>query len=524
MVGLSSSVIAIAAGGGHTCAVMNSGGVKCWGFNYWGQLGNGTYVDSATPVDVVGLSGSAIAITAAQDHTCALINTGSVQCWGFNQNGELGNGNPSFGRNTPVNVVGLSSGVSAVSAASSGDHTCALINTGEMKCWGNNSAGQLGDGITTGTAVPVDVIGLSGSAISIAAGDSHTCAVISGGGIQCWGDNYNGGFGNGTTTSSLFPVDAIGLGGSATAIAATGGRTCALVSTGTMQCWGWNSYGQIGDGTSTQRLTPVDVLWSLPPTPTPTAASTPTATPTVVSAGSQYTCASTSSGGGKCWGSNSNGQLGDSTTTGSYTPVDVFGLNSNLTAIAAAPDGEHTCAVTSTGAVKCWGWNNQGQLGDGTTIDRNVPVDVVGLSMGVIAVAVGQLHSCALTNTGAVKCWGNNSNGQLGNGTTTDSYTPVDVVGLNSGVTAFTLGAYHTCAVTSTGALKCWGNNYQGQLGDGTTIDRNTPVDVVGLSSGVTTVAGGYVPIVDGTYWTLEYDNARLLNISLTHGVNNRSR
>ena len=234
------------------------------------------------------------------------------------------------------------------------------------------------------------------------------------------------------------------------------------MSGGGVKCWGYNGDGQLGNGTTTDSNVPVDV-------------SGLASGVAAIAVGEYHTCALTSGGGVKCWGRNDHGQLGIGTTTNFRVPVDVSGLGSDVSAIAAG--GGHTCALMSGGGVKCWGSNDLGEVSNGTT-DSNVPVDVSGLASGVSAIAAGYVRTCALTSGGGVKCWGDNSFGGLGNGTTTASNVPVDVSGLASGVTAISAGGEHTCALTSGGAVKCWGSNYAGQLGNGTTTDSSVPVDV----------------------------------------------
>ncbi len=300
------------------------------------------------------------------------------------------------------------------------DHTCALTSAGGVKCWGANYSGQLGDGTITSRSTPVDVIDLSSGVTTIAAGASHTCAVTSGGGVKCWGTNYIGQLGDGTTTSSSTPVDVVGLSG-ITAVATGNDHTCALTSGGGVKCWGWNYVGELGDGT----------------------------------------------------------------TTDSRTPVDVVGLSGGVVALSGG--GMHTCAVTGSGGVKCWGANWGGRLGDGTTRHSMIPVDVcaggaagcTGTLGDVTKVAAGESHTCALTSMGAVKCWGLNPYGQLGAGATTNQSTPVDVNGLQSGATALAAGNYHSCALVGNGRPKCWGSDRDGQLGLGTQFVRVTAVDVV---------------------------------------------
>ena len=251
-----------------------------------------------------------------------------------------------------------------------------------------------------------------------------------------------------------------------TKLSAGSSHTCSLDSVGGVSCWGANFFGQIGDGTTTSRLTPVPV-------------SGLSSGVTAVSAGGRHSCALTTAGGVRCWGENSFGQLGDGTTTNRLTPVFVSGLSSGVAAIAT--NISHSCALTNAGAVLCWGDNDFGQLGDGTQFDRLTPGPVSGLSSGVTAISVGNSHSCALTTTGAVRCWGLNSNGQIGDGTTITRLTSVPVSGLSSGVAAISAAGLHSCALTTAGGVRCWGFNGSGRLGDGTTTDRLTQVQVAVL-------------------------------------------
>jgi alpha-tubulin suppressor-like RCC1 family protein len=504
VLGLSSGVIAIAAGDYHTCAITQNGAVKCWGSNPSGQLGNGTNNQGNAPVDVAGLSYGVKAIAVGKLHTCVVTQNGAAVCWGNNLYGQLGDGTNTY-RNTPVRVFGLSSGVRDIAAGNG--HTCAVTNSGAITCWGNNLYGQLGDGRGSYRNTPVDVSGLSYGVTAIAAGADRTCAITKSGAVKSWGssDNVHLKYEPGRDRSS--PGDIPGLDSRVVAIAPGRAHTCALTDSGAVKCWGDNDSGQLGDGTTKNRYAPVDV-------------SSLGSGNKAIAAGDDHTCAITQSGAVKCWGRNNYEQLGDGVIidrnipsgasrsrpgfAGSgarvdgreerrvnykNTPSDVFGLSSGVIAIAAGKD--HTCALTQSGEVKCWGCNNYKLLGDGTFINRSTPVNVSGLSPGIKAIAAGGDHTCVLTNNGAVKCWGRSDLGELGDGTYTQKNTPVDVWGLNSGVTAIVAGESHTCALTQSGAVKCWGRNNYGQLGDGTHNRSNTPVAVLGLSSGVTAIASG---------------------------------
>ncbi|MDO8261825.1 MAG: hypothetical protein Q7T21_01220 [Gallionella sp.] len=356
------------------------------------------------------------------------------------------------------------SGISAISAGAS--YTCAITTAGGVKCWGYNRIGQLGDNSTTNRLTPVDVTGLASGVTAITTSYNYSCALTTAGGVKCWGDNRSGQLGDNSRTQHLTPVDVTGLTSGVTAIAAGGGaHTCALTTAGGVKCWGYNGFGQLGDNSTTNRLTPVDV--------TGLASGV-----TAIDAGAYHTCALTTAGGVKCWGG--GGNLGDNSTTTRLTPVDVTGLASGVMAITAGG----RCALTTAGGVKCWGYNGFGQLGDNSTTNRLTPVDVTGLASGVTAIDAGAYHTCALTAAGGVKCWGLNNFGQLGDNSSTQRLTPVDVTGLASGMTAIDVGITHTCALTTASAVKCWGNNDWGMLGDGSTINSSVPVSVITFGAG----------------------------------------
>jgi alpha-tubulin suppressor-like RCC1 family protein len=283
-----------------------------------------------------------------------------------------------------------------------------------VQCWGDNQFGQLGNGKSQAISrTPVVVERLSG-ARAIAAGAFHTCALTSAGAVQCWGENSHGELGNGSNTNSGMPVAVSGLSSGFVAIAAGNGHACALSSAGAVQCWGDNQFGQLGNGTNANSRTPI-IVSRLP------------GRVVAIAAGAYHTCALTSAGAGLCWGENSHGELGNGTNNHSSTPVAVPDLSGGFAAIAAGKG--HACALSSAGAVQCWGDNEFGQLGNGTNNNSRTPVAVSRLSSGIVAIAAGDFHTCALTNTGAAQCWGENTYGALGNGKTANSSTPVAVTG-----------------------------------------------------------------------------------------------
>ncbi len=360
--------------------------------------------------------------------------------------------------------------VAAISAR--GMHTCLLTAASGVQCWGRGNSGQLGNGSTTDSALPVNVTGLGSGVVAIDMGIVHSCAVTEGGGVKCWGNNSGGQLGGESTETcvelcSTTPVDVVGL-DSVAAVAAGFRHTCALTTSGNVKCWGINSHGELGDGTTTTSITPVDVLEE--------PGGAPLSDVAAITTGDYHTCALTTTGGAKCWGGNLVGQVGNGTighvdpaNAMFTTPVDVMGLSSGVASISA---GEfQTCALATAGGLKCWGDNSTGQLGDGQTCGNacSTPVEVVGLDSGVATVSGGGMHTCALMTSGGVKCWGQNFFGELGDGTAgpgTNRLIPVDVVVLHSSAVAVSAGAIHTCALTSSGSVSCWGNDNFGQTGD----------------------------------------------------------
>ncbi len=325
----------------------------------------------------------------------------------------------------------------ATAVAAGDDHACALLDSGDVRCWGDNDYGQLGDGTNTARKRAVAVVGLSSDVVAIGAGYQHTCALTSTGAVRCWGADYNGQIGNGASGgNTTTPVTPTGLGSGVSEIWIGGSSSCARRSSGEIDCWGW-----VNDA----------------------------AMPTVYwEAG--WPIAQGSLGLNDCW------RFDDGSM---WNSCAAYSITSGCTDISSGFG--HYCAVVDGGAL-CWGENFHGQVGDGTKEDRSDPVAVTGLDTGVARIVAGigdHPHSCALTVAGAVKCWGNNYSGELGDGTQVERLTPVDAIGLDSGVSEVAVGAGFTCALLATGIVQCWGKNSSGQLGTGTTTSSSTPVTVL---------------------------------------------
>jgi len=388
---------AFASGAGPTaCGVPASGKVNCWGHGGGGKLGNNSDTDSNVPVEVQGIT-TAKYVSVGSDHVCAVLASGKVNCWGadgfknqyFNEDRldfKLGLGSTSQGDSlvsgteacsyfggcsttyfsmVPVEVVGVST---AIQASAGEKHTCALLSSGKVNCWGNNPDGQLGNGSNVKSGAPVEVQGIA-TATQISSAASTSCAALASGKVKCWGKNSSGQFGNNSTDGSDVPVEVQGI-TTATQVDIALDHTCATLSSGKVNCWGTSQYGQLGNNSTTSTRVPVEVQGIT--------------TATQVVASRLNSCALLSSGKVNCWGNNGWGQLGNDSTDGSNVPVEVKGITTARQLLNTSSNSDGFCALLASGKVNCWGINLYGELGNNSTTGwgkfSKVPVEVSNVS------------------------------------------------------------------------------------------------------------------------------------------------
>jgi alpha-tubulin suppressor-like RCC1 family protein len=465
-----SNVTKLAAGGAHSLAADSNGNVWAWGQNTFGQLGDGTLVRKTSPTQILSLSGMAD-VAAGRIHSIAISSSGAVFSWGTNSAGQLGDGTTTR-RTSPVQIMG-GEGSNVVAIAAGFDHSLALRSDGNVLAWGSNSAGQTGRNPTLLSVVPDHIVGF-GVVEVIDAGDRQTLVITQERRIYAWGDNANGQLGNAAGPvatpvggPNLENVVAISTGGSL-----SGRHSLAVVSGGAVWAWGANSNGQLGNDSLVQSTVPV-----------PSGSLTNI---TNVAAGGGHSLALHSDGTVWAWGVNANGQLGIGSTTRSQIPVQIPTLSG---VIAIAAGSAHSLALKNDGTVWAWGLNGNGQAGLGTTIVQStVPVPVGGIG-GVAAIAAGNSFTLALKANGEVWAWGFNSQGQIGDGTTNQANVPQQVPGL-AGIAQIGIGGAHSFAITSQGLVFAWGSNTSGQLGTGTTVNSLSPTQVAGLDH-ILSIQGG---------------------------------
>jgi alpha-tubulin suppressor-like RCC1 family protein len=572
-------VTQVAAGAQHTCALRHGGTVWCWGFDANGELGNGDPAldPSLVPVQVAGISG-ATALAAGSYHNCAILADGTVACWGSDGMGQLGDGAPGDYTTTPTAVSGITAANPAVALTAGEFHTCAVLADHTVRCWGHNGSGQLGDGTTTDRSLPTAVAGLptpvaDNPVLAITAGNAHTCVVVGnptrafcwglnksgqlghptgsdtstspvqvqydadpsplvtdaqplegvlsvsagqfhtcakvGPGVWCWGMNGHGQLGadpvpgGDTYEDSTYALQVPGL--TAAAVVAGGEHTCA-VHANQVLCWGYDFHGQLGSYRSSSAV-PVTV--------------TAVTGAFQVAAGTDFACAQTLADIDRrlvCWGSNADGRLG------SDAPVAMTTIRQPVTAVGDVGDldlgnGQGCLREPSSTQLQCWGRNADGELGDGSTSSRSHPVlstgTVTSYDAGGSFEGVEHGTTCAVRTSGKASCWGENGHGQLGDNTTTDSSTPVTVkydsdpdpgtvvVSDLTGVTQVAVGGAHACALLASTQVRCWGANGNGQLGDNSTDERHLAVLVQNDDDPDTdTPLSGVAALVAGTHHT----------------------
>jgi alpha-tubulin suppressor-like RCC1 family protein len=526
--GFERSVKAVAAGSRHSCALLDNDQVKCWGDNSYGQLGVSDSVDRGSspnsmgeylPAVSLGTGRTAKSIVCGANHACALLDNNQVKCWGNGHAIGLGDINNRGDHRGEMgdNLPAVSLGGTAKSITAGYSHTCALLTTNQVKCWGSNGTGQLGLGDTNprgdgpdemGGALPVVDLGAGRTAKMISAGVGITCAVLDTDQVKCWGDNSHGKLGLGDTSNrgdeagemgDALPTVALGSGLTARAVSA-GGPACVALKTNRVKCWGSNSIGQLGLGDTNPRGdVPNEMGDNLRLVDLGSRATK------ALSRGGSHSCALMNNDQIKCWGDNAYGQLGVGSTTDRGDGANEMGdnlpnvtLGTNRTAKTIVAGGYHACTLLSSNQVKCWGRNTAGQLGLGDTEHRGDDagelgdaLPAVGLGSGKTgkAIAAGGSHTCALLNDNQVKCWGDNAFGQLGLGDTIprgdspgqmgNALLPVNL-GTGRTAKAIAAGDSHTCALLDTNQIKCWGYNAYGQLGLGHTSHRGDAANQMG--------------------------------------------
>ncbi len=501
-----SGATAVALGENYTCAVVR-GGLKCWGRNPAGALGDGTDMSRNAPVDIFPADSGVTDISAGIARTCAVVS-GGLWCWGY---GWLGDGGTK-GSLVPLQIIASNSGVTAISKDAT-SHVCFILQGG-LRCWGENESGQLGDGTLVASKLPVQTLPAGSGATAVANGYSHTCAVIAGG-VKCWGRHG---------TFLIVPAQTIAAGSGVQTITAGNAHTCALGTNG-LFCWGDNQDGQLAQGNTVSSDKPLRVLQAKDNLK-------------LVGAGDVNTCVH-SANDLVCWGAAGGGQMGNGTLPNlRVVPTAVAKAESGVTAVSssrsAAGASSHSCALKD-GGVLCWGRNFWGQLGDGSDVNSASAVWAIAARSGASSVAVGGSNSCAIV-AGGVKCWGfaesaerkilerrnpeqkiaagsnvswlsvglylacavidggvrcwNSGDSQPLGLSSPDNETVSTIYPAGSGATQVSVGASHLCVLLN-GEVWCTGDNSYGQLGDGTMEDRIIPVRVKNISFGVKALSAG---------------------------------
>lgn len=450
--------IAVSAGSEFTCAVRADHTLWCWGLNTSRQLGDNTSVTSrATPAQEATLAADWASVSAGNGYACGVKQDGTRWCWGTNTLGQAGNGAPSTTVIAQPQVADMETDWVALDA---GDlAACARRADGSLRCWGDGSLGQTGQPGAEGPLGSPAQVGADTDWLSVTSGLRFACGIQQGGRLSCWGSASRGALGIGSSSDRAEPTP-VGADTDWTRVDVQLDDGCGIRGTGDLYCWGRNVYGHLGDGTTLTRVAPAQVAagktWKR------------------VALGRTHTCGIADEGGVDvplCWGWDNNGELGNGAgVTNQLTPAPVVVPGGGAPWIAIAAGYNHTCAVRQDGTLWCWGRNASGQLGDGTTTARAQPTQALpaGATDWIDVAAAGDF-TCGLRATGALFCWGVNNNAQLGLGHTNTPVSTPTQVGADA-YAALDVSANHGCAVTAGGALRCWGRNANGELGLGNSV------------------------------------------------------
>ncbi len=485
-IGIEDNWTNISVGLNHTLALKSDGTLWSWGDNTYGQLGDGTTTTSMVPIQI-GNSNNWTSISVGVAHSMALKADGTLWTWGNNSNLELGDGTTNSSA-SPIQITNANNWVS-ISAGSS--HSLALRTDGTLWAWGYNFTGQVGDGSNISKSTPTQ-IGTSNNWVGISGGMIHSLALQSDGTMWSWGYNGEGSLGDGTTIGKKTPVK-IGVSSNDMLVIVSGiFHNMALKSDGTLWAWGLNDYGQLGDGTYLMKNSPIQVSndhdWI------------------GVAVGSQSSYAIKSNGTLWAWGRNNNGQLGDGTNSDKALPIQI-GTSNNWVYVYSSM-GSSSFGIKSDGTLWAWGDNSLGQLGDGTQIMKLIPIQI-GTSNNWIQVLAGNGHTIANKSDGTIWSWGDNSFGQLGDGTTIAKLVPTQIGSSNNWLSVSSLGSSHTLALKSNGTLWAWGKNANYQLGDGTNVNRKSPIQIGTNTNWITVSTGDAHSLAlrsNGTLWSWGYN------------------
>ncbi|GAB3871091.1 hypothetical protein GCM10028824_20490 [Hymenobacter segetis] len=468
-VGSDTDWVQVAVGTNHSLGLKANGNAYAWGVNTYGQLGDGTTTQRLVPTPISG-GGSYTQLVAGTYHSLGLKADGTATAWGYNGDGALGDGTTTT-RLVPTPVSG---GDAYTQLAAGTYHSLGLKADGTATAWGYNGDGALGDGTTTNHLVPNPVSG-GGLYTQLAAGTSHTLALRADGTAYAWGRNATGELGDGTTTNRLLPTPVSGA-DLYTQVAAGANYSLGLRADGTATAWGHNAGGALGDGTTTQRRVPTPVIGG--------------GLYTQLAAGQYHSLGLKADGTAYAWGYNGSGELGCGNTTQRNTPT---ATGTALPTRSTAAGGAFGLAVRADGTLWAWGDNTYGQLGIGTAgpdTNRNSPMQV-GTDKDWVQVAAGQYHSLGLKADGTAYAWGDNRNGQLGDGSTTNRSVPILVGTATDRYTQLAAGALHSLGRRADGTAYAWGQNSFGQLGDGSTTNRSVPTPVGAATDRFTHLAAG---------------------------------